>query len=351
MNRQIRARADGERRAQLTLIRLLCAVSVWRTMMTRILPLCGASAWWTGLLCLLPGAVAALLFRAAMTLTRSSTLTEAIRVCLGQIGAMGISLLLGVLLLLDGVSSITALITLFTEGLGTRGTQFTLAILTGVMLLFSLHREGLARAAVFLRWGMIGAAVLVAAFLLGDARIDNLFPFQGDGAASVPGALKAGASLGWPLALLLTVAPCAGKGRLRSGVLPVFCAVAAIFLLTLSIPHEQLVRSSGLASLLLLPTRFSPNALRVLAMSLLMLAFFLSIGASAQMATTHLGMPWKSVPAWVPYGLLAGMFITQAANISRLWQGLGRIEPWLIVPLAALALLCLSIARIRRKKT
>ncbi|MGN1367446.1 MAG: hypothetical protein ACI4WX_01140 [Aristaeellaceae bacterium] len=349
MNRQIQARMDGERRAQLSLIRLLCAVSVWRTIMTRMLPLCGVSAWWTALLCLLPGAAAALLLRGMMALTRTATITEALRACLGRAGVLLLSLILAVLLLTDGIASITALITLFTEGLGTRGTQFTLAVLTGVMLLFSLHREGLARAVVFLRWGMIAAAVLAAACLLSDAKPDNLFPLSGEETAATLAALKAGMSLGWPLALLLTVPPSAGTGRLRGGVLPVFGAVAAVFLLALIVPHELLMRQSGLASLLLLPTRYSPNALRVVAMSLLMLVFFLSIGASAQLATKHLGAPWKSLPAWLPYVLLAGMFLTQAADVSRLWQGIGCIEPWLLFPLALLALVCLPIALIRRK--
>ncbi len=349
MNRQIRARMDGERRAQMTLIRLLCAVSIWRTIMTRVLPLCGASAWWTALLCLLPGFATALLLRGTMALTHAATLTEAIRTCLGRFGAIVISVLLTALLLVDGIASITALITLFTEGLDTRGTQLTLAILTGVVLLFSLHREGLARASLFLRWGMIAAAVLVAAFLLTDVKVDNLFPIHGDGTSSALAALSAGVSLGWPLALMLTVQPLTGMGRLRGGGLPTFCAVAAVFLLTLLVPHELLVRQNGLASMLLLPTRYAPNALRVVAMSLLMLAFFLSIGASAQLATDHLCMPWKSVPAWLPYALLAGMFITQAADVSLLWRGIGCIEPWLIAPLALIAMICLPIACIRRK--
>lgn len=349
MNRQKLSRIDGEHRAQGTLIRLLCAVSIWRTAMTRVLPLCGSAAWWTTLLCLLPGFAVTMLLRLLMGLTHTATLTEALRACLGMIGAVLISLTFTVLLLLDGVTSITALITLFTEGLGTRGTQFTLAVLTGVVLLFSLQREGLARAAHFLRWGMIAAAVLLAAFLLTDAKLDNLFPLHGDGDSSVLAALKAGFSLAWPIALLLTVPPSAGQGRLRSGVLPAFGAAAAVFLLTLIVPHELLNRQEGLAALLLLPTRYAPNALRVIAMCLLMLAFFLSIGAAAQLGTDHLCMPWKSVPAWLPYVLLAAMFLSQAGDVSQLWTWLGRIEPWLLAPLAGLAAICLPIAFIRRK--
>lgn len=350
MNRQTRSRVDGERRAGMTLLRLLCTVSIWRTAMTRVLPLCGGSAWWVTLGCLIPGFLAAALLRAVMALTRSGTLAEAVRACLGQGGAVLLSVVLTVLLVTDGVSSITALITLFTEGLGTRGTQLTLALLTGVVLLFSLHREGLSRAAHFLRWGMIAAAALVAAFLLADARLDNLFPLHGEGESAILAAMKSGFSLAWPVTLLLTAVPPSGRGRLRSAILPTCAAVGMLLLLALIIPHELLTRQEGLAALLLLPTRYAPNALQVVAMCLLMLAFFLAIGASAQLATDQLCMPWKSVPPWLPYALLTAMFLTQAARISALWAWLGRIEPWLLAPLVLLGAVCLPIALIRRKR-
>ena len=349
MNRQICTRVDGELRARTALIRLLCAVSVWRSIMTRVLPLCGASAWWIALLSLLPGAAIALLLRSVMALTRTATVSEAVRVCLGRGGATLISCLLTALLIIDGAASITSLITLFTEGLGTRGTQLTLAILTGVMLLFCLHREGLSRAVYFLRGGMIAAALLVAALLLPDARLDSLFPLHGEGSTSNLTALKAGLSIGWPLVLLLIVPPHRRMGRLRGGVGPVFAAVAAVLLLNLLVPHELLIQQSGLAALLLLPPRYAPNALRLLAMCLLMLAFFLAIGASAQTAASLLSISWNALPGWVPYVLLAGMFITQAADITRLWRLLGMIEPWLLVPLALAAIVCLPAALFRRK--
>lgn len=349
MNRQTASRRDGERRAQVTLIRILCAVSIWRTAMTRLLPLCGGAAWWVTLVCLMPGFLVAALLRGTMALTRTTTLNEAARACLGVAGGFLLSLVLAALLLLDGVTSITALITLFTEGLGTRGTQLTLAILTGVVLLFSLHREGLARAAHFLRWGMVAAAMLLAACLLTDARLDSFFPLYGEGDASVLAALKAGGSLAWPVSLLLTLEPPIGQGRLRSAILPAFAAVAALLVLAATVPHELLIRQEGMAGLLLLPAHYASNALRVLAMCLTMLAFFLSIGASAQLGTASLCMPWQRVPAWLPYAVLAGMFLTQAADVSSLWDTLQAIEPWLLTPLAGIAILCLTIALIRRK--
>lgn len=350
MNRQLLSRLDGERRAHLTLIRLLCAASVWRVAMTRVLPLAGSAAWWTALACLLPGFAVAALFRGLMAMMGTATLTEAVRACLGRVGALLISLTLGALLLTEGISAITALITLFTQGVGTRGTQLTLAILTGVALLFCLHREGLPRAAHLLRWGMIVSALLIAVFLLTEIQPDHLFPLCGEGYASILSAGISGLSLGWPAVLLLTEEPPSGMGRLRSGIIPAFAAVAAVLLVTLLIPHELLMRQHGLAALLLLPTRFAPNGLQVVALCLLMLTFFLSIGASAQLATAHLCMPMKSAPAWLPYVLLAAMFLTQAADPAALWDVLAWIEPWLLLPLIVLVIVCLPIAFIRRKK-
>lgn len=351
MNRQCQSRLAGEHRAQVTLLRLVCAVSIWRTLMTRVLPLGGASAWWVGLVCLIPGFVVAALLRWGMGLTGARTLHEAARAALGRPGGVLMPAVLWLLLVLDGIASITALVTLFAEGVGTRGTQLTLAVLTGVVLLFSLHREGLARGAHLLRWGMIAAALLLAVVILGDAKPDHLFPLFGDGRASAFAAAKAGISMAWPLVLLLTVEPIPGRGRLREGVLPAFGAVGALLLLTCSIPHELLSHHQGLAILLLLPTCFASNALRVIALSLLLLAFFLAIGGCAQVAVQQLCMPLKHPPVWLPYVLLAALFLTQAADTTSLWALLGLAEPWLLLPLAAIAVLTLPFAWIRRKKT
>lgn len=346
---QLTSRIAGENSARLTLVRLLCAVSVWRTAMTRVLPLCGGAAWWVTLLCLLPGFSVALLLRWMLRLTCSATLAEGVRACLGRTGAVLLSCVMTMLLLSEGVSSMTALITLFTEGLGARGTQLTLAALTGVALLLSLHREGLPRAAHLLRWGMIAAAVTLGAWMLSKAQLDHLFPLQGEGERTSLEALKAGMSLAWPVALLLSAAP-SRQGRLCRAILPVFSAAGTVLLLTLTIPHELLIRRGPLASLLLMPVRYAPNALRVLAICLTMLAFFLAIGASASIATDYLCLLLNRPPVWLTYALLAGMVLSQAGDTPALWAVLGCIEPWLLLPLGGFALLCLPIAFIRRKR-
>ncbi len=345
-----RARVHGERRAEATLLRLLCAVSIWRTAAARILPLCGASAWWVTLLCLLPGFIAAALLRLTMRITQTRTLQEAIRACLGRAGGIAVSVLLALLLAVEGTASMTALITLFTQGIGTKGTQLTLALLTGAMLLFSLHREGLPRAAHFLRWGMMGAAALLGACLLPGARLDYLYPLYGAGRASAAAAVKAGFSLAWPVVLLLNMPPAAGEVRLRSAVRPACCAVGALLLTNLTIPHELLRESAGLAEALLLPVRYAPNALRVLAQSLMMLTFFIAIGAAAHSAARHLCAPVGRMPGWLPHGLIGLLVISQAGDVSRLWEALGCIEPCLVLPLLVLSLLALIAALLRRRK-
>lgn len=349
MNSAIRSRVAGERHTQLTLIRLLCAVSIWRTATTRLLPLCGASAWWVTLLCLLPGFGVAALLRWTMHLTRSTTFAEAVRACLGKFGAYVAAAVLFLLLAMEGVSGMTSLITLFTQGIGTRGTQLTLAVLTGLILLMCLHREGLSRAAHFLRWGIAAAWVPVVACLLADARLDHIFPLYGEGESTILAAVRAGWSLAWPITLLLTVEPPQPDIRLQCGIVPAFCAAGALLLLSLSIPRESLTGNAALADSLLLAVRYVPNAVRVVGQSLMMLTFFLGVGAAAQLAADAVCLPARRQPDWLPYVLAALLIASQALEISRMWALLESIATWLLAPLLLLALVCLPIAWIRRK--
>lgn len=346
MNRQLSSRITSEIRAERTLLQVLCAVSIWRTASTHIVPLCGASAWWVALVCLLPGFAVALLLRAVMALTGVSTLTEAVRVCLGKVGAVVFSLLLTILLLTEAVASLTALLTVFTQGVGTRGTQFTLAVLTGVVMLFTLHREGLPRAAYLLRWGMAAAAMILAIYCLSEAKVDHLFPLQGAGrAADLPAP-----SLAWPVTLLLTLPATERRGRSCGAVLSSAVAVAAMLIITLLIPNELLLRRIELADVLLQPGWYLPNGLRVLWLGLLMLTFFLAVAAAVHLAAQHLCAPIARWPQWLPHGLLLGVVLTQLAEPRGLWALLTSIQPWLLLPLAGMAVVLLPVAFIRRTR-
>ncbi|MBQ8201718.1 MAG: hypothetical protein IJZ74_08130 [Clostridia bacterium] len=347
---RVKARRAGEIRARTVLVQLLCIVSVLRTILTRIVPLAGCSSWWIALLCLLPGAAVYGLLRFAMRITHTGTLTDCLRRCVGGVGGWCVSLLLGVLLLIDGTASMTALITMFTEGVGTQGTQMTLALLTSAVLLTCLHREGLARGAYLLRHVMLGAALLAAAFSVRDVHPDGLFPLMGEGVPAIRAALAAGVSLAWPVVLLLTLPADLPEKRVRLAAAVAAACIAVPLALTLTIPHELLIREHELAGSMLLPTLFALPAVRTLLQCLLMLALFLAVGGAVQMATDQICAPMGQPPRWLPYAVLALLTASQALDIRSLWQMLGRAEPWLLLPLAVLAGMCILIALFRREK-
>ena len=349
MNQVTLSRVDGERRAQATLVRLLCAASIWRTIITRILPICGSASWWTALCCLLPGLGVAALLRLTMFLTDADTLMEAMRAALGKMGAAVLAVVLFVLLMTEAVSFMNSLITLFIQGIGTSGTPWSLALLTGGMLLLSLHREGLARGAYLLRKTIAAGVILLAAALLMDAEVDHLFPLYGNGKTAVWQGFEAGFSLAWPVMLFLMVQPAKGRGRLRSTLLPAVVPVGMVLLVTLSIPHEVLMRHDGMANLLMLSAVYMPNSLRVLFLVLLMLIFFLATSASVQVGTQTLLSVVKHPPGWVSYAVMCLLFLTQVEGTERISTLLHTIESWLIVPLAVLALVSWPLALHRRK--
>ena len=126
-----------------SLWRVAACASILRTAVTRLLPLCGAAAWWMTAACLAPGLVCYGLCCLALRLTRTQSLPECARLLLGRAGETVLLLLCGAAVAMDGVSSMTALVTLFTQGIGARGTQLTMAVLTGLLLLPCLQRDGL----------------------------------------------------------------------------------------------------------------------------------------------------------------------------------------------------------------
>ena len=79
-----------------------------------------------------------------------------------------------------------------------------------------------------------------------------------------------------------------------------------------------------------------------------MLTTFLSIGASVQAATESICAPLRQVPTWLPHVALAGLILTQMGDAALLWDCLAMMQPWLLLPLAGLAILCAPIAAIRR---
>lgn len=343
------ARHAADDRARGSLIRLLCAASFLRVGLTQLLPLTGSAAWWTALICLLPGAAILAALRLAMRWTGTSTLAEGLRACLGKRAAWAASWLIGACLLVEALSTLTALLTMFTEGVGTRGTQFTLAVLTMLVLLTCLHRAGLPRAVYLLRWPLTALAGLLLAFALPQMHLDGLYPLGGREAAALPAVVKACWQMGWPLVLLLTVPPVPGQRRGVTAVVPCAWCVGTLLALVLLLPHEVLLRHAGLADALLLPGWYLPNALRTLAQCGMMLLLFLGLGGMVQGAAEWLCIPCSRVPVWLPCVLTALLTLTQAGDTAGLQRWLNLLSPWLPVVPSALALICLPAAWLRRK--
>jgi len=344
-------RLQGERRARQSMIRLVAAVSILRTALTDLLPLAGSAGWWVVPVCLLPGLTVYGLLALTMKRTGTAVLADCLRALMGRAGGLVLSGILAAILLVDGASSMTALITFFTEGIGTQGTQMTLALLTSGVLLFCLNREGLPRGIYLLRWVILPAAALMAADLLMEASVDHAFPVLGDGGDALWRSLRCGLSLGWPLSLLLTMEPVHEGKRLRA-VLPVigFCAVITASA-CLSMPHEQLTRSHDLSGRLLEITLHLQPAVQTLGQCLLMLVLFLSVGAASHLVTDALAAPMGRAPGWLPYVIVAALTLTQGLDIRALWRGLSVAQTWLLLPLAVIALVAAGLSFIRRKKT
>ncbi len=306
-------RSQADTLAHRALLRLVCAASMTRTALTELLPLVGTAAWWVTPLAMLPGVLLMLLARAALAKQKAPTLPEAIRAAFGRFGAGLCALLLGLLLMLEAAQSLQALMILFAEGIGTRGTRFTLALLTGGVMLFCLHRDGLPRGVFLLRWPMGVCAVLLAAFALSQAQIDHLIAPVARWAQVLPVSLR----LAWPLLLLTLIPPLPRKRRSLAALSAAGIAAAVMLLLALQIPAEALPGEITMAHALMLPVHFLPTALRTLGHCLLMLTLFLSIAGSAMTAAKSFASPFGRMPGGLPLALTAALTFTQ--RIDPVW--------------------------------
>jgi len=324
----------GEAKANRSRWRLVICTVVLRVGITRVLPLAGSGGW---LACLgaMAGALALYwLGCLGLRLTRAATLQETARRLFGAAGTWGVSLLTALLLLWDGCATLTALTTFFTQGIGTRGMQWTMALVSCGALLPCLGGNRLPRGIYLLR-GLVGGLLTIALLgLAGMAEADHVFPLLGESEGSLLEGLRAGAGLGWGLLLPLTEEPVANRSRWREPVPPLLVALAVLVLCTLAVPHERWVHSGALAQSMLLPVLDMKPALQLAALCLWMLGLFLLLGAQVTLAAEHAQAPMGAKRPAVAWGMLAALAMTQAAAPAGLWQALGAGEKWLALPLA-----------------
>ena len=335
-----------------SLWRMAACASILRTAVTRLLPLCGAAAWWMTAACLAPGLVCYGLCCMALRLTRTQSLPECARLLLGRTGETALSLLCGAVVAVDGVSSMTALVTLFTQGIGARGTQLTMAVLTGLLLLPCLQRDGLTSGVRFLSRLMLALLGMAAVNLLLMARPDGVFPWQGSGALAAAARQEAG--MGWVFLLPLMRPAPSVRARLTDPVAPLLMCVGCILLLNLALPHELLTSHAGLADSMLLTVSFLAPMLDLTTVCLWMLGLFLHAAFAARQGADCLLQPWGREAAFLPYALTALLVLSQAWRVGETWRLLGLLSPWLLVPLALSAAVLPAAGAIRclrRKRT
>ena len=342
---RIQKRRAGQRQTQNALIGLLSAVSMTRIGLTQLLPLCGSAAWWLSAACMLPGLCVYGALRLLLRRTHTRTLTDCARKLLGNFGGILTMLALILPLLLDGIAS---LITFFTEGIGARGSQFTLTLLTASVMLIALNRDGLPRGVYLLRHVLLVAAAIIAINALLDAHPDGIVPLLGEGVPSLLSGIRSAWGMSWVLLLLLEFPAEEGARRTPAMFVALLPCPVILLLLSLAIPPELTVPGRSLASRLALPTLFLQPAVRTLAQCLLMMTLFLSIAGSAQLAARFLTSSCQKPKKWVPYVLIGLLTLTQLLDISSLWRILTALTAWSLAP-GLLLLLVLTIARLCRR--
>lgn len=348
---RIQKRRAGQRQTQNALIGLLCAVSTTRVALTQLLPLCGSAAWWLSAVCMLPGLGVYGGFRLLMRRTGTRTLTDCARKRCGTFGSLLTMLTLTIPLLLDAIASLTSLITFFTEGIGARGSQFTLTLLTAAVMLLCLNRDGLGRGVYLLRHVLLVATGIVAINALLDAHPDGIYPLLGEGISPLRAGFRAAWGMSWPFVLLLEFPQEAGEKQCPAMLCGLLSAPIVLLLLSLTIPPELTVPEQNLAGGLVLPTLFLQPAVRTLSQCLLMMTLFLSVTGSAQFAARFAVSRSRKPISWVPYALIGLLTLTQLFDISHLWRVLTRLTVWSLVP-ALLLLVALAVAPLcRRGKT
>lgn len=349
---RIQLRCQAERADQATQGRFLAAVVLLRTGVTVLLPRCGAAGWWMTLLCALPGLATALLLWGAMRLCHAATLSEAAACLWGRWAAVALGVVAALCLTWEGLACFTALVVLFTEGVGTAASPWTMAVLTAAVLACCASQAGLRRGVRLLLWpaGLMLACVM--ANLVALARMDHLFPVLGPGAADCLRDAWRGLGAGWPLALLMMAPPVApGRGAGRRPLRPIAAGGVLLLLLTLAMPHELLRGETGLASSLLLAGTYLLPIARALWLCLCMLG--LGLGAAiccTEAGETALAPANRALP-WLPGVLLAAFALAQLAGAATVYQAVSLVQPWLWTPFALLAPALGITALIKRRKT
>ena len=103
---------------------------------------------------------------------------------------------------------------------------------------------------------------------------------------------------------------------------------------------------------MLLTVRFLSPMVDLTTVCLWMLGLFLQVAFAARQGADYLLKPWGREMKYLPHVLAALMVSSQAWRVERVWQALGALAPWLLLPLGlcAAVLPLMGLIRLGRGK-
>jgi len=341
-------RADTEKRLRVAVYRFAATTVMLRHGCSLIAEEGGAAGWWLMLLCMLPGLTVAGLLYVLMRRCACGSVPQLVERTLGPGAVRAVNTAAALALTVEGLASLTALATMFVDGVGTAVGMVLFAAMASAVLCLCTQREGILHGIGLLRWVLGVFAAVVLANTLMQARLDHLFPPGGVGASTWVQAGRGWWGMAWPLSLLLwEESPGSGS---RSMLSPVLVTVLAALALSLALPHELLSQPRTLAERMLLPGLCLEPGVRLLLICLWTAGLGVTALIAAARATDLLALPWRRAERWLPCLLLTAYAALQLIGADMLEASLLLTEDWLLAPFALLAVAVLFASCFRRKK-
>ena len=213
-----------------------------------------------------------------------------------------------------------------------------MALVTLLAALCCCQEKGLPRCVWLLRFPLLVLALLLLADLLTKAQLDFLHPISGAGDALNQRLFLSQNALGWPLLLFAELPP--GTGQRETGPLsPLVLFLLMLSAAVLALPTELAMTAKNLADAMLLPLVFLTPTNRLLALVGWMVGLLLALAISLRWGTSLLRALGKPHHSWPFYAGLAVLLLApQLAGTQTLRHALKLLQPWLLVPGAALLL-------------
>lgn len=347
---ELAQRQEAERCCQRAELRLYLLVTALSQGVTVLFAQTGAAAAWMTALCVLPGLLLLGLGMLCKRLTGAPTLTEAFRAGLHPAAAALWRLYIALALLWQGQAALTEVVCLFTEGVVMNISPMGMAAVTLITALCCCQRKGLPRCVWLLRYPLLVMVALLFFELLSKGHWDYLLPLTGAGDAANRALFLDMTAMGWPLVLFGEL-PAREQGQRRdAGPLPPLALLLALLCaVAFSLPTELALTGKNLADAMLLPMVFLTPMNRLLALIGWVLGLLLVLAVSLRRSAALAPARPKREPL-LCLALGVAMFLPHLWDEQRLRGILKLLQPYVLLPGAALLLCLLPGAILRRRR-